>query len=147
MKHNERGLYLLVLGLVFGFILGGFVSGVVYAVQPKVEKTIVTKPDELYTDDGQKIEYWVSTDSVTSTDFAVAKLGEKELIIELVDFDGNPKAKSSANSDIMRFVESNNQYYILEDTDTGIQYMISHSFTTYRVRTLETGMPYCNKSI
>lgn len=147
MKYNKKSLYLLVLGLVFGFILGGFVSGVVYAIQPKTEKTSVMKSDDLYTDDGQKIEYWNYTDPITSTDFVVAKLGEKEIIIELVDFDGNPKAKSSGNSGVMRLVEFNSQYYILEDTDTGVQYMISHGFTTYRIRTLETGMPYCNKSI
>lgn len=143
MKYNKKGLYL----LIFGFILGGFVSGVVYAVQPKVEKSTVMKSDDLYTDDGQKIEYWNYTDTVTSTDFIIVELGEKEIIIDLVDFDGKPKAKSSGNTGIMRVVDYSNQYYILEDTDTGVQYMISHGFTTYRVRTLETGMPYCNKSI
>lgn len=142
---KKLNLRYLILAIAVG-ILGAVttVSGVVKAVQV-IHTT--SKSDDLYTDNVEKLEYWNYTDKVTSTDFAVVKLGEKELIIELLDFDGKPKAKSSSNSNKFSLVESSEHYYILEDEDTGIQYMISSGLTIYRVRTLETGMPYCNKSI
>lgn len=142
---KKLNLRYLILAIAIG-ILGAVttVSGVVKAAQV-IHTT--SKSDDLYTDNVEKLEYWNYTDKVTSTDFAVVELGEKELIIELLDFDGKPKAKSSSNSNKFSLVESSEHYYILEDEDTGIQYMISSGLTTYRVRTLETGMPYCNKSI
>lgn len=140
-KLNFKYLILPVIVAIFG-VLAALV--VVKAVQISKE---VLSSDSLYVNNGEKLEYWNYTDKVTSTDFAVVKLGEKELIIELLDFDGKPKAKSSSSSNKFSLIESSEHYYILEDEDTGIQYMISSSFTTYRVRTLETGMPYCNKSI
>lgn len=140
-KLNFKYLILPVIVSIFGVLV---TLGVVKAAQISKE---VLSSDSLYVNNGEKLEYWNYTDKVTSTDFAVVKLGEKELIIELLDFDGKPKAKSSSSSNKFSLVESSEYYYILEDVDTGIQYMISSSFTTYRVRTLETGMPYCNKSL
>lgn len=140
-KLNFKYLILPVIVAIFGVLA---VLGVVKAAQ--ISKEILSS-DSLYVNNGEKLEYWNYTDKVTSTDFAVVKLGEKELIIELLDFDGKPKAKSSSSSNKFSLIESSEHYYILEDEDTGIQYMISSGFTTYRVRTLETGMPYCNKSI
>lgn len=140
-KLNFKYLILPVIVSIFGVLAA---LGVVKAAQ--ISKEILSS-DSLYVNNGEKLEYWNYTDKVTSTDFAVVKLGEKELIIELLDFDGKPKAKSSSSSNKFSLIESSEHYYILEDEDTGIQYMISSSFTTYRVRTLETGMPYCNKSI
>lgn len=140
-KLNFKYLILPVIVAIFGVLAA---LGVVKAVQISKE---VLSSDSLYVNNGEKLEYWNYTDKVTSTDFAVVKLGEKELIIELLDFDGKPKAKSSSSSNKFSLIESSEHYYILEDEDTGIQYMISSGFTTYRVRTLETGMPYCNKSI
>lgn len=140
-KLNFKYLILPVIVAIFGVLAA---LGVVKAAQ--ISKEILSS-DSLYVNNGEKLEYWNYTDKVTSTDFAVVKLGEKELIIELLDFDGKPKAKSSSSSNKFSLIESSEHYYILEDEDTGIQYMISSSFTTYRVRTLETGMPYCNKSI
>lgn len=140
-KLNFKYLILPAIVSIFGVLV---TLGVVKAAQ--ISKEILSS-DSLYVNNGEKLEYWNYTDKVTSTDFAVVKLGEKELIIELLDFDGKPKAKSSSSSNKFSLVESSEHYYILEDVDTGIQYMISSSFTTYRVRTLETGMPYCNKSI
>lgn len=140
-KLNFKYLILPVIVSIFGVLA---TLGVVKAAQ--ISKEILSS-DSLYVNNGEKLEYWNYTDKVTSTDFAVVKLGEKELIIELLDFDGKPKAKSSSSSNKFSLIESSEHYYILEDEDTGIQYMISSSFTTYRVRTLETGMPYCNKSI
>lgn len=140
-KLNFKYLILPAIVSIFGVLV---TLGVVKAAQISKE---VLSSDSLYVNNGEKLEYWNYTDKVTSTDFAVVKLGEKELIIELLDFDGKPKAKSSSSSNKFSLVESSEYYYILEDVDTGIQYMISSSFTTYRVRTLETGMPYCNKSL
>lgn len=140
-KLNFKYLILPVIVSIFGVLAA---LGVVKAAQ--ISKEILSS-DSLYVNNGEKLEYWNYTDKVTSTDFAVVKLGEKELIIELLDFDGKPKAKSSSSSNKFSLIESSEHYYILEDEDTGIQYMISSGFTTYRVRTLETGMPYCNKSI
>lgn len=140
-KLNFKYLILPAIVSIFGVSV---TLGVVKAAQISKE---VLSSDSLYVNNGEKLEYWNYTDKVTSTDFAVVKLGEKELIIELLDFDGKPKAKSASNSNKFSLVESSEHYYILEDEDTGIQYMISSGFTTYRVRTLETGMPYCNKSI
>lgn len=140
-KLNFKYLMLPVIVSIFGVLA---TLGVVKAAQVSKE---VLSSNSLYVNNGEKLEYWNYTDKVTSTDFAVVKLGEKELIIELLDFDGKPKAKSSSSSNKFSLVESSEHYYILEDEDTGIQYMISSGFTTYRVRTLETGMPYCNKSI
>lgn len=140
-KLNFKYLILPVIVSIFGVLA---TLGVVKAAQ--ISKDVLSS-DSLYVNNGEKLEYWNYTDKVTSTDFAVVKLGEKELIIELLDFDGKPKAKSSSSTNRFSLVESSEHYYILEDEDTGIQYMISSGFTTYRVRTLETGMPYCNKSI
>lgn len=140
-KLNFKYLILPVIVSIFGVLAA---LGVVKAAQ--ISKEILSS-DSLYVNNGEKLEYWNYTDKVTSTDFAVVKLGEKELIIELLDFDGKPKAKSYSSSNKFSLIESSEHYYILEDEDTGIQYMISSGFTTYRVRTLETGMPYCNKSI
>lgn len=141
MNYEKQCWRLLVIGLVFGFILGGFIAGVVYSYQSS--NTI--KSNKTMTVDGKKLEYWECTDQATSTDFLITKLGDKELIIDLVDFDGKPKAKLSTKSSGVSLVETTNQYYILEDNDTGVQYMISLDFNSYRVRTFETGMPYCNK--
>lgn len=140
-KLNFKYLILPVIVAIFGVLT---TLGVVKAAQTSKE---ALSSDSLYVNNGEKLEYWNYTDKVTSTDFAVVKLGEKELIIELLDFDGKPKAKSSSSTNRFSLIESSEHYYILEDEDTGIQYMISSGFTTYRVRTLETGMPYCNKSI
>lgn len=129
---------LLILGLVFGFILGGIVAGVVHNYHPK-------KNGKTTTVDGKKFEYWECTDQATSTDFLIAKLEGKELIIDLVDFDGKPKSKLNTKPCGVSIIETTNQYYILEDNDTGVQYMISHDLSSYRVRTFETGIPYCNK--
>lgn len=140
-KLNFKYLILPAIVSIFGVLAA---LGVVKAAQ--ISKEILSS-DSLYVNNGEKLEYWNYTDKVTNTDFTVVKLGEKELIIELLDFDGKPKAKSSSSSNKFSLIESSEHYYILEDEDTGIQYMISSGFTTYRVRTLETGMPYCNKSI
>ena len=141
MKYERHCWRLLVLGLIFGFILGVSVTGVVYAYQSSND----IKNNETTTVNGKKLEYWECTDQATSTDFLITKLEGKELIIDLVDFDGKPKAKLSTKSSGVSIMETTSQYYILEDNDTGVQYMISHDFSSYRVRTFETGMPYCNK--
>lgn len=141
MNYERHCWRLLILGLVFGFILGGFITGVAYSYQSS--NTI--KNSETTTVNGKKLEYWECTDQATSTDFLITKLGDKELIIDLVDFDGKPKAKLSTKSSGVSIVETTSQYYILEDNDTGVQYMISLDFNSYRVRIFETGMPYCNK--
>ena len=120
---------------------GGFITGVVYSYQSSND----IKNNETTTVNGKKFEYCECTDQVTSTDFLIAKLEGKELIIDLVDFDGKSKAKLSTKPKGVSIVETTSQYYILEDNDTGVQYMISHDFSSYRVRTFETGMPYCNK--
>ena len=143
MNYEKQHWRLLVIGLIFGFILGGFITGVVYSYQSS--NTI--KSSETTTVNGKKLEYWECTDQATSTDFLIAKLGDRELIIDLVDFDGKPKAKLSTKPKGVSIVETTSQYYILEDNDTGVQYMISHDFNSYRIRTLETGMPYCNKDV
>lgn len=143
MNYEKQCWRLLVIGLVFGFILGGLIAGVVYSYQ----SSSTIKSSKTMTVDGKKFEYWKCTDQVTSTDFVIAKLGDKELIIDLVDFDGKPKAKSGTSTYEISIVETTSQYYILEDSATGIQYMISHDFNSYRIRTLETGIPYCNKCI
>lgn len=127
--------------LVLGFILGGFITGVVYSYQSSNE----IKNNETTTVNGKKFEYWECTDQATSTDFLIAKLEGKELIIDLVDFDGKPKSKLNTKPCGVSIIETTSQYYILEDNDTGVQYMISHDFSSYRIRTFETGMPYCNK--
>ena len=141
MNYERHCWRLLILGLIFGFILGGFITGVVYAYQSSNN----IKNNETTTVNGKKLEYWECTDQATSTDFLITKLEGKELIIDLVDFDGKPKAKLSTKSSGISIMETTSQYYILEDNDTGVQYMISHDFSSYRVRTFETGMPYCNK--
>ena len=138
MNYKKQYWVLLVLGLVFGFILGGSINGVAHGDQSKKDaKTTTVK--------GKKFEYWECTDQATSTDFLIAKLEGKELIIDLVDFDGKPKSKLNTKPRGVSIIDTTNQYYILEDNDTGVQYMISHDFSSYRVRTFETGMPYCNK--
>lgn len=141
MKYERHCWRLLVLGLIFGFILGVSVTGVVYAYQSSND----IKNNETTTVNGKKLEYWECTDQATSTDFLITKLEGKELIISLVNFDGKPKAKLNTKPCGVSIIETTNQYYILEDNDTGVQYMISHDFSSYRVRTFETGMPYCNK--
>lgn len=113
MKYERHSWRLLVLGLIFGFILGGFVTGVVYNYQSK-------KNNETTTVNGKKLEYWECTDQATSTDFLITKLEGKELIIDLVDFDGKPKAKLSTKSSGVSIMETTSQYYILEDNDTGV---------------------------
>jgi len=138
MNYERHCWRLLILGLIFGFILGVSVTGVVHNYQSK-------KNNETTTVNGKKFEYWECTDQATSTDFLIAKLEGKELIIDLVDFDGKPKSKLNTKPCGVSIIETTNQYYILEDNDTGVQYMISHDFNSYRVRTFETGMPYCNK--
>ena len=141
MSYEKHCWRLLVIGIIFGFVLGGMSVGLVCAFQ----SSYTIKSSETTTVNGKKLEYWECTDQATSTDFLITKLEDKELIIDLVDFDGKPKAKLSTKSSGVSIVETTNQYYILEDNDTGIQYMISLDFNSYRVRTFETGMPYCNK--
>lgn len=143
MSYEKHCWKLLVLGLIFSFVLGGMSVGLVCAFQ----SSYTIKSSETTTVNGKKLEYWECTDQATSTDFLITKLGDKELIIDLVDFDGKPKAKLSTKSNGVSIVETTSQYYILEDNDTDVQYMISHDFNSYRIRTLETGMPYCNKDV
>lgn len=141
MSYEKHCWRLLVIGIIFGFVLGGMATGLVCAFQ----SSYTIKSSETTTVNGKKLEYWECTDQATSTDFLITKLGDKELIIDLVDFDGKPKAKLSTKSNGVSIVETTSQYYILEDNDTGVQYMISLDFNSYRVRTFETGMSYCNK--
>lgn len=138
MNYKKQCWVLLVLGLVFGFILGGSINGVVHGDQSKKDaKTTTVK--------GKKFEYWECTDKVTNTDFVYAKLGGKELLIDLIDVDGKPKVKSPTSTCRISIVENTSWHYILEDEDTGVQYMISHDFNSYRIRTLENGEPYSSK--
>ena len=141
MSYEKHCWRLLVIGIIFGFVLGGMSVGLVCAFQ----SSYTIKSSETTTVNGKKLEYWECTDQATSTDFLITKLGDKELIIDLVDFDGKPKAKLSTKSNGVSIVETTSQYYILKDNDTDVQYMISLDFNSYRVRTFETGIPYCNK--
>lgn len=53
--------------LILGFILGGFVTGVVYAYQSSND----IKNNETTTVNDKKLEYWECTDQATSTDFLI----------------------------------------------------------------------------
>lgn len=83
----------------------------------------------------QEIEYTVYKDSVRGTVFAEVVIGRKGLLIQLVGFDGHDKPYSSEDSNriLVDSVSEDGSFYVLRDTDTDVQYIVSR-YNSYLVR-------------
>lgn len=82
--------------------------------------------------------YW---DKVTNTCYAKLDAEYGGIIIELLDRDGTPKSYSEDNKNELNIID-NGDFYIFEDTDTGIQYIVTYNYSDYIVRRTETGELY-----
>ncbi len=82
-----------------------------------------------------EIKYNVYADNVKDTVFAEVLVGRMGLLINLVDADGNDKPYSSEDLNQLTVVSINEDglFYVLEDVDTGIQYIVSR-YNSYLVR-------------
>ena len=103
----------------------------------KVNRGTIKEPFEadLSNFHSQEIEYTVYKDSVRGTVFAEVVLGRKGLLIQLVGSDGNDKLYSSEDLNQLTAVSINEDglFYVLEDVDTGVQYIVSR-YNSYLVR-------------
>lgn len=81
------------------------------------------------------IKYNVYSDNVKDTVFAEVFVGRTGLLINLVDADGNDKPYSSEDLNQLTAVSINEDglFYIIEDVDTGVQYIVSR-YNSYLVR-------------
>lgn len=82
-----------------------------------------------------EIEYTVYKDSVRGTVFAEVVIGRTDLLVQLVDSDGNDKPYSSEDSNriLVDSVSENGSFYVLKDVDTNVQYIVSR-YNSYLVR-------------
>ena len=86
--------------------------------------------------------YW---DKVTDTCYAKFNTAYGGIIVELLDSDGTPKSYSEDNKNELILIEQG-KFLIFEDTDTGIQYIITSNYSNYVVRRTETGELYIGNS-
>ena len=82
-----------------------------------------------------EIEYTVYKDSVRGTVFAEIVIGRTGILLQLVDSDGNDKPYSSEDSNriLVDSVSEDGSFYVLRDTDTDVQYIVSR-YNSYLVR-------------
>lgn len=80
-------------------------------------------------------------DTLTNTCFAKFHSTYNGVIVELLDSDGTPKLYSEENTNELVLVEQGN-FLVFEDTDTGIQYIITGNYSDYTVRRTDTGELY-----
>lgn len=80
-------------------------------------------------------------DTFTNTCFAKFHSTYTGVIVELLDNDGTPKLYSEENTNELVLVERGN-FLVFEDTDTGIQYIITGDYSDYTVRRTDTGELY-----
>lgn len=82
-----------------------------------------------------EIKYNVYADNVKDTVFAEVLVGRTGLLINLVDADGNDKLYSSEDSNriLVDSVSEDGSFYVLRDTDTDVQYIVSR-YNSYLVR-------------
>lgn len=82
-----------------------------------------------------EIKYNVYVDNVKDTVFAEIFVGRTGLLINLVDADGSDKLYSSEDLNQLTAVSINEDglFYILEDVDTGVQYIVSR-YNSYLIR-------------
>lgn len=82
-----------------------------------------------------KIKYNVYADNAKDTVFAEVFVGRTGLLINLVDADGNDKPYSSEDLNQFTVISTNEEglFYIIEDVDTGVQYIVSR-YNSYLVR-------------
>lgn len=103
----------------------------------KVNGGIIREPmkDDLGNFYETGIKYNVYVDSTKDTVFAEVFVGRMGLLINLVDADGNDKPYSSEDLNQLTAVSINEDglFYIIEDVDTGVQYIVSR-YNSYLVR-------------
>ena len=82
-----------------------------------------------------EIEYTVYKDGVRGTVFAEVVIGRNGLLIQLVDSDGSDKPYSSEDSNriLVDSVSEDGSFYVLRDTDTNVQYIVSR-YNSHLVR-------------
>lgn len=80
-------------------------------------------------------------DTLTNTCFAKFHSIYSGIIVELLDNDGTPKLYSEENTNELVLVEQGS-FLVFEDTDTGIQYVITGNYSDYLVRKTDTGDLY-----
>lgn len=92
------------------------------------------------------LRYDVYLDKSTNTVFAEILLGKRGLLIYLVDSNGEYKTNSSENTNKLVPVSINEDglFYVLEDEDTGVQYIVSEQ-NSYLVRHNADGSIYSSK--
>ena len=83
-----------------------------------------------------KIKYNVYADNAKDTVFAEVFVGRTGLLINLVDADGNDKPYSSEDLNQFTVISTNEEglFYIIEDEDTGVEYVIDVGMNSYFVR-------------
>lgn len=103
----------------------------------KVNGGIIREPmkDDLGNFYESGIKYNVYVDNVKDTVFAEVFVGRMGLLIDLVDVDGNDKPYSLEDLNQLTAVSINEDglFYIIEDADTGVQYIVSR-YNSYLVR-------------
>lgn len=72
-------------------------------------------------------------DTVTNSYYAKFHSTYNGIIIKLVNSDGTPKLYSKDNKNELVLVEQGD-FYIFEDTDTGVQYVVTGNYSDYIVR-------------
>ena len=72
-------------------------------------------------------------DKVTNSYYAKFYSGHSGIIIKLVNSDGTPKLYSEGNKNELVLVEQG-EFFIFEDTDTGVQYVVTGNYSDYVVR-------------
>lgn len=80
----------------------------------------------------------VYLDKLTKSYYAKFNSTYNGIIIKLVNSDGTPKLYSKKNKNELVLVEQDN-FYIFEDTDTGVQYVTTKNYSDYVVRGTATG--------
>lgn len=72
-------------------------------------------------------------DKVTNSYYVKFYSGHSGIIIKLVNSDGTPKLYSEGNKNELVLVEQG-EFLIFEDTDTGVQYVVTGNYSDYVVR-------------
>lgn len=66
----------------------------------------------------------------------------KEMVISLLDSDGTLKSYSEDDKNELSLIYEDSERFVLQDVDTGVQYVILRNFDDYYVRRNEDGSLY-----
>lgn len=77
--------------------------------------------------------YTICLDTVTNTTFAYFNRLYSSCIIPLVDASNNPKQYNEQDTNTLVLIEDSD-FLVFEDSDTGVQYIITKNFDSYMIR-------------